>query len=155
LIFCGAPDDPATPKQEQANIYATLTELNHFNDPNIPFTAQYGADAPRIVEQGKPFNQVYLLRLKHRSPEALRDAVAHLGSYLFHELTTPLGIRLENLRKQKHEGTSFRSFGTYAVWFPRGLLLRLAARRACIKLLKEWQQQGEPNAQAEVDAACA
>lgn len=155
LIFCGAPDDPATPKQEQANVYATLTELNHFNDPNIPFTAQYGVDAPRLVEQGKPYNQVYLLRLLHRSPEALRDSVAHLGSYLFHELTTPLGIRLENLRKKKHEGPSFRSFGTYAVWFPRGLLLRLAARRACVRLLKEWQQPGEPTAHAEVEAACA
>jgi serine/threonine protein kinase len=32
-LFCGAPDDPATPRQEQANVYATLTELNHFADP--------------------------------------------------------------------------------------------------------------------------
>ena len=45
--FCGAPDDPATPRIEQANIYATLTELNHFGDPSIPFAAQYGADGPR------------------------------------------------------------------------------------------------------------
>src|SRR5262249_22031739 len=32
MLLCGAPEDPATPKAEQANVYATLTELNHFTD---------------------------------------------------------------------------------------------------------------------------
>jgi hypothetical protein len=157
FLFCGAPSDPATPKTEQANIYATLTELNHFADPAIPFSAQYGPDGPRLVDQGPAFACTYLLQLAHRSPEALRDAVAHLGSYLFHELTTPLGLRLDRSRHLPCPtgATTFRSFGTYAVWFPRGLLLRLAARQACRLLMEEWQAVGEPTAQAEVDAACA
>jgi hypothetical protein len=157
LLMCGAPDDPATPKQEQANVYATLTELNHFSDPAIPFAAQYGADGQRIVDGGKPYHSAYLLQLAHRSPEALRDAVAHMGSYLFHELTTPLGLRLDALRQCPHgaNATPFRSFGTYAVWFPRGLLLRLAARQACKRLIDEWMVSDIPTAQAEVEAACA
>jgi hypothetical protein len=157
ILFCGAPTDPATPRTEQANVYATLTELNHFTDPTIPFSAQYGADGPRLVDQGQPFSSAYLLQLGHRSPAALRDAVAHLGSYLFHELTTPLGLRLDRGRQRPvpAEATIFRSFGTYAVWFPRGLLLRLAARQACRQLIEEWQAEGEPTAQAEVQAACA
>ena len=89
---------PATPKAEQANVYATLTELNHFADPTIPFAAQYGADGQRVIDEGSPFNSVYLLPLAHRGPEAMDDTLAHLGSYLFHEMTTPLGIRLELLR---------------------------------------------------------
>jgi hypothetical protein len=157
FLFCGAPADPATPKSEQANIYATLTELNHFADPAIPFAAQYGADGPRLVDQGQAYHHTYLLQAPHRGPEALRDVVAHLGSYLFHELATPLGLRLD---RHRHEpaapgATTFRSLGTYAVWFPRGLLLRLAARQACHALLEEWQVQGEPTARAEVEAACA
>ena len=36
FLFCGAPEDPATPTTEQANLYATLTELNHFADPGHP-----------------------------------------------------------------------------------------------------------------------
>src|SRR5262249_26813914 len=154
---CGAPQDPATPKAEQANVYATLTELNHYADPGIRFSAQYSTDGPRTVENGPPFQQVYLLQLAHRSPEALRDAVAHLGSYLFHELTTPLGLRLDRCRRPATDAglTPFRSFGTYAVWFPRGLLLRQAARQACARLLSEWQSAGYPPAPAEVDAACA
>jgi hypothetical protein len=157
LLFCGAPADPATPRSEQANVYATLTELNHFTDPAVPFAAQYGVEGPRLVEQGQPFTATYVLQLAHRSPESLRDLVAHLGSYLFHELTTPLGLRLDRSRHLPVPVGSapFRSFGTYAVWFPRGLLLRLAARQACRFLFEDWQGVGQPTATAEVEAACA
>jgi hypothetical protein len=147
-LCCGAPGDPATPKAELANVYATLTELNHFSDLTIPFVAQYGADGQRIVDNGTAFGSVYLLPLAHRSPQALDEAVAHLGSYLFHEVTTPLGLRLDQIRRDAagEDGAlgragvaaSFRSFGTYAVWFPRGLLLRLAARLACRKTIEGW-----------------
>ncbi len=149
FLLCGAPQDPATPKQEQANIYATLTELNHFCDSNIRFAAQYGVDGQRIIDEGSPYTSVYLLPQAHRTPLAVETTVAHLGNYLFHELTTPLGLRLENLRHGDDFSGSggppagilaapLRSFGTYAVWFPRGLLLRLAARQACQRLIEGW-----------------
>jgi serine/threonine protein kinase len=157
LLLAGAPDDPATPKTELANVYATLTELNHFTDPAIRFASQYGADGPSIMEEGAAFDAVYLLPQSNRSPESRRDAVAHLGSYLFHELTTPLGLHLDNARQIAPEAgaTPFRSFGTYGVWFPRGLMLRLAGRAACQRLLEEWQVAGEPTALTELEAACA
>jgi hypothetical protein len=157
LVHCGAPGDPATPRAELANVYAALTELNHFADPATRFSTQYGADGPALVDGGATFDAVYLLTQANRGPEARRDAVAHLGSYLFHELTTPLGPRLERARQKPAEGdaTPFRSFGTYGVWFPRGLLLRRAGRGACGRLLEEWQEAGEPTASAEVEAACA
>ena len=141
LVFCGAPDDPATPPGEQANVYATLTELNHFADPCVPFAAQYGADGPRLSDEGSAFDSVYILPHANRTPESRRDALAHLGSYLFHEMTTPLGLRLDACRMQKSQGDAvcFRSLGTYGIWFPRGLLLRLAARRVCQRLLEQWQ----------------
>ncbi len=138
FLFCGAPDDPATPPAELANLYATLTEVNHFSDPSVPFTAQYGSDGPRLVDEGAAYDCNYLVTLSHRTPEARRDALAHLGSYLFHELTTPLGTRLDRTRLSRGV-LPFRSFGTYGVWFPRGLLLHLAARRACQRLLEQWQ----------------
>ncbi|HEY7312657.1 MAG TPA: tubulin-like doman-containing protein [Gemmataceae bacterium] len=138
FLFCGAPDDPATPPAELANLHATLTELYHFNDSAVSFAAQYGCDGPRLIDEGKAFDSNYLLTLTHRTPEARRDGMAHLGSYLFHELTTPLGMRLERLRASP-SALPFRSFGTYGVWFPRGLLLHLAARGACQHILEEWQ----------------
>jgi hypothetical protein len=149
LLGCSAPDDPATPRSEQANVYATLTEINHFTDPSIPFTAQYGTDGPRLVDEGAPFDAAYLLPAAHRSPEATQAVVAHLGSFLFHELTTPLGLRLDQVRRPdagRYGTTPFRGLGTYAVWFPRGLLLRLAARSACLRLLEEWCAGGEAEA---------
>jgi serine/threonine protein kinase len=157
MVLCGAPEDPATPRAEQANVYATLTELNHFADLSIPFSAQYGADGPKMVEGGSPFDCAYLLTQTSRAPDARRDVVAHLCSYLFHELTTPLGLRLDhNRRASGNIGlTPFRSLGTYSVWFPRGLLLRVAARSACKRLLEDWHAVGEHTSAAEVEAACA
>src|SRR5262249_7349140 len=139
MLFCGAPDDPATPRSEQANLYATLTEINHFSDPAIPFSAQYGTDGPRLVDEGTAYDATYLLTQPHRSPEARRDALAHVGSYLFHELTTPLGLRLDHSRMKRNPEAPFRSLGTFGVWFPRGLLLRLAARGACQRVLELWR----------------
>jgi serine/threonine protein kinase len=162
LLLCGATNDPATPKQELANVYATLTELNHFSDPTIPFAAQYGPDGQRIIDSGAPFNSIYLLPLSHRSPQALEEAVGHLGNYLFHELTTPLGLRLDTIRHDDAPSESgpapgllpapLRSFGTFAVWFPRGLLLHVAARQACRRLIDQWVTTG-PNAVNEQERA--
>ncbi|MFO0929491.1 MAG: tubulin-like doman-containing protein [Gemmataceae bacterium] len=159
LLFCGAPDDPATPPAEQANLYATLTELYHFTDPTVAFAAQYGVDGTRMVEHGQPFDQLYLLPQPHRSPEARQDVLSQVGTYLFHELTTPLGLRLDQTRMRRDLTAPFRSLGTYGVWFPRGLLLRVAARDVCRRLLDEWQAgAGAPLAPAEqalLDAALA
>jgi hypothetical protein len=148
LLLTGALQDPATPKAELANVYATLTELNHFSDPEVTFAAQYGSEGQRLVDPGMPYQTVYLLPLPHRCPEAVDETVAHLGSYLFHELTTPVGLQLEHLRAADQFGEAgpaagalavpIRSFGTYAVWFPRGLLLHLAARHACLRLVESW-----------------
>jgi hypothetical protein len=151
FLMTGATLDPATPKQELANVYATLTELNHFNDSQVRFSAQYGADSQRIVDEGTPFNTTYLLPLANRSPDALDESIAHLGNYLFHEMITPLGLKLDNLRYQQEANrtyqpaslaASLRTFGTYNVWFPRGLLLHLAARQACKKLVEQWIASG-------------
>jgi serine/threonine protein kinase len=156
FVFLGAPEDPATPRQELANIYATLTELHHFSDPAIPFSAQYGTDGPRLVDQGPAFDATYLLPLTHRTPESRRAVMTHLGSYLFHEITTPLGIRLDRTRATVTPGaTLFRAMGTFGVWFPRGLMLRLAARTAVQQVLHGWQSEGPTRARAELEASHA
>jgi hypothetical protein len=163
FLLGGALQDPATPKGELANVYATLTELNHYSDASISFSAQYGTEGQRIVDAGSPFHSVYLLPLPHRSPQALDETVAHLGSYLFHELSTPVGLKLDTLRLAEGGGGSapsadtlslpVRSFGTYAVWFPRGLLLHLAARQACKRLVESWVAAENVNLPADVQQA--
>jgi hypothetical protein len=141
MVLCGATSDPATPAPEQANVYACLTELHHFDDPVIPFAAQYGPEAAQLRDAEKPFGSVYLVQMEHRTPEAFTEAVGHVGSYVYHDLTTALGARLDRCRHARRTDgdTPFRSFGTFSVWFPRGLMLRLAARQACARLLQEWE----------------
>ncbi|CAN5385657.1 hypothetical protein BH11PLA2_BH11PLA2_08120 [soil metagenome] len=142
FIYCGCPDDADAPILEQANIFASLTELNHYSDPDVTFTARYGGpDGPKVEANGLPFNATYLLPMTTRTPEAFRDCLSHLAGYVSHELTTPLGSGLEDLRRKPTTGmnrTPFRGFGTFGVWYPRGLLLRSAARQLCLKLLKSW-----------------
>lgn len=162
-LMCGAVHDPATPKHELANIYATLTELNHYSDPSITFAADYGQEGQRLVDHASPYHAVYLAPLANRNPDAFDETVAHLGSYLFHELTTPLGLRLDDLRKHEELGESgpamgemavpLRSFGTYAVWFPRGLMLNLAARHACKRLIDQWIADDTLQSSNELDAS--
>ena len=158
FVYAGAPTDPASSDHEMANLFATLTELNHYADPDVTFAAHYGGpEGPRVEGQGLPFTATYLLPMPERSSQAFRDCVSHLAGYVSHDLTTPLGAVLERVRATAPAfGRSpFRGFGTYGVWFPRGLLLRAAAQRICIGLVKEWHADTEPTDTRRIDALVA
>jgi hypothetical protein len=154
FVYAAAPTDPGTSDHELANLYATLTELNHYADPDVSFVAHYGGqEGPKVEGSGLPFTATYLLPMGERSSQSFRDCVSHLAGYVSHDLTTPLGPALEAIRSTPTEfGRSpFRGFGTYGVWFPRGLLLRTAAQRICTRLIKEWQADGTPHATTKID----
>ena len=154
FVYAAAPTDPAATDQELANLYATLTELNHYADPDVSFVAHYGGpEGPKVEGRGLPFTATYLLPMAERSSQAFRDVVSHLAGYISHDLTTPLGPALERVRTAPAEfGRSpFRGFGTYGVWFPRGLLLRTAAQKICTRLVKDWQVDAHPECTTRID----
>ncbi len=143
FVLTGAPEDPNSPPDELANIFATLTELNHYADPDVVFSAQYGGpEGPVIEGRGLPFTATYLLPMAARTPVAFRDCVAHLAGYVSYDLTTPLGLGLERVRRTPAPAgrTPFRGFGTFGVWYPRGLLLRSAARQIATDIVRGWAQ---------------
>jgi hypothetical protein len=155
FLYGGAPNDPATPTEELANLYATLTEVHHYYAGDTGFSAQYGPDCKPIVDASVPISAAYLLVSDNHTPESESDCVAQLANYLHHEITTPLGQVLELQRARQKEGcTPFRSFGTHSVWYPRGLLLRAAAREACNHLIRQWQTSDWDGDDAEIDAWC-
>ncbi len=158
LLFCGAPHDPTTPRLELANLQATLTELNHFHDPAITFSAQYGGpDGPKIVAQEHPYTSIYLMERESRGPRSPEQCAVHLASYLVQDLTSPLGSALDEIRESPPPAgrTPFRSFGAAGIWFPRGLMMRSAARLMCQRLLSEWQAAGPLHSYRPVDQLCA
>ena len=147
FVYAAAPTDPNSADPELANLYAAITELNHYADPDVAFTAHYGGpEGPKVEGRGLPFTSTYLMPMPERSVGAFRDCVSHLAGYVAHDLTTPLGAALEQSRAQPvgFDKSPFRTFGTYGVWFPRGLLLRAAAQKICLKLLKEWKTDHAP-----------
>jgi hypothetical protein len=157
VVYCGAPLDPATPVSEQANLYATLTELHHYHDDGVPFQAQYDPNGPLYSDHGPPYGCVYLTLRRDRTPAALRECIGRLATYLTHDLATPLGADLDRRREADPppQAVSFRGFGTATVWYPRGLLLHVAARLTCARMLARWRAAGEPSAPAEADAVAA
>jgi eukaryotic-like serine/threonine-protein kinase len=141
FLLAGSPNDPGSPTEELANVFATLTELNHYADPDVPFVARYGGpEGPQMEARGLPFTTTYLLPMAQRTSESFRDTTSHLAGYVTYDLTTPLGSGLDALRATPPQPgrTPFRGFGTFGVWYPRGLLLRSAARQTCIDLIREW-----------------
>ena len=141
FLFLGAPADPTTPPEEGANVYATLTELNHYADEALTFRSKYGGpDGPQLEATAPPFDSVYLLQRGGRGPAAAAECAERLAAYLCLDLTTPLGAELDRSRTAARG--VFRSFGTGGVWFPRGLLLRSASRYVCERLIQQWQAPG-------------
>ena len=158
FVYGAAPTDPRTGDHELANLYATLTELNHYADEDVTFVAHYGGpEGPKVEGQGLPFTATYFLPMPERSSQAFRDVVSHLAGYVAHDLTTSLGPALEAIRRNPagFGRSPFRGFGTYGVWFPRGLLLRAAAQRICTSLVREWHLDATPKDPARVDAVVA
>jgi serine/threonine protein kinase len=147
FVYASAPTDPNTTDRELANLYAGITELNHYSDPDVTFTAHYGGpEGPKVEGKGLPFSATYLLHMPERSSGAFRDCISHLAGYVAHDLTTPLGHALEQIRNRPagFGKSPFRTFGTYGVWFPRGLLLRAAAQKITLRLLKIWRTDAPP-----------
>jgi len=143
FLYAASPTDPGTPDHELANVFATLTELNHYAEEDVNFVAQYGGpEGPKVEGKGLPFTATYLMPMADRTSSAFRDCIAHLAGYVAHDLTTPLGPALEQIRQQGggYGRSPFRGFGTYGVWFPRGLLLRAAAQKVCVELIRKWHK---------------
>ncbi|HEY3789560.1 MAG TPA: tubulin-like doman-containing protein, partial [Urbifossiella sp.] len=158
FLYAASPSDPSTPDHDLANLYAALTELNHYADEDVGFAAHYGgSEGPNVEAKGLPFTATYLMPMPERTSSAFRDCVSHLAGYVAHDLTTPLGAALEQIRLQQTAfGRSpFRGFGTYGVWFPRGLLLRAAAQKICIDLVRSWHKDAPPPDTAHIDRLVA
>jgi hypothetical protein len=155
-LFCGAPTDMMTPAIEKGNIYATLTEINHYTHPDALFSAKYRPGMQPMEDSGSPFRSVYLSRVGRRSHGTMREVASRVASYVFNDLATPLGRLLTPSRAQQYDrvGTSFRSFGTYNVWYPRGLMLRIASRQAAQRLIKQWLNDEPSHRTEEVEREC-
>ncbi|MFO0807089.1 MAG: protein kinase [Gemmataceae bacterium] len=154
MVYCGAPFDPATPSSEQANLYATLTELNHYASSGISFIAQYSADSPPIVDPRPAFDRTTLVMRRDRTQIAFRECLSQCSTFLTQIVATPLGALVDQQTAAVAPGqlAPFRGFGTSTAWYPRGLLLRVAARRACEQVLEIWRSTGEANARSEAEA---
>jgi serine/threonine protein kinase len=156
FVFTGATQDVNTPPAEQSNIMATIVELNHYADADASFKAEYGGpEGMKIEEAGPPFTATYLLAMQERNKASFEDTIANLTGYVIHDLTTPLGMTLDKIRRAGPSmGRSpFKQFGTFGLWYPRGLVIREAARQLCAVLVLGWSNPTPAVYPVEVDRA--
>lgn len=156
FVFTGATQDVNTPPAEQSNIMATLVELNHYADADSSFAAEYGGpEGMKVEETGPPFTATYLLAMQERSKASFEDAIANLTGYVIHDLTTPLGMTLDKIRRvgPSMGRSPFKQFGTFGLWYPRGLVIREAARQLCADLVLGWANPTPAVYPVEVDRA--
>jgi serine/threonine protein kinase len=93
---CG-PRDLAT-----ANMYAFLSELNHYSDPATLYQGIDTAIVPGFTTATPPFRDTYLVHLgEELSQQQFNDSTDMLASYLYLNMATPAALVFDKLR---HDG---------------------------------------------------
>jgi hypothetical protein len=161
-----APSRPAL-----GNAYAALTELNHFSQPGTTFSANYDTgDGPRIApitDTGPPFARCIFLPPpagEAGADPASTAAVALSSHFLVAELTSPLGRRADEARRERQDGLAAaadlplssrwaeadggmtcQTFGLHRLVWPKRAMLQGASRQLCQRLVERWMaKDGKP-----------
>jgi eukaryotic-like serine/threonine-protein kinase len=126
------------------NTYAALKELNHYSNGGL-FKGHYHEHEPAIQDADPPFRRCVLLPLppEGKTREA-GEVAAQAGEFLWRDLFTPLGRTADARRAARNPETkavSFQTYGLYRFSSPRLPLIRKAARRICLRFVKQWMSK--------------
>jgi serine/threonine protein kinase len=142
-----------------ANTFAALTELNHFSEPKVTFSARFQDRVAPITDSDPPFNRCVLLHLPEGGePEKVRKTVTLAGDYLIRDLMTPLGRAADLSRAGQSasvppvSGPACQTFGLYRFSFPKRRLVQETARRVCRNLVHRWMTKDSRPLQQTVGA---
>jgi serine/threonine protein kinase len=145
LLMLPPADRQRTRTLQLGNTCAALTELLHFADPEMLFSAQYHEREPTVRDVAPPFERTVLLPLPEETDEvATREVVDQAGEYLYRDLCTPLGRAADLARAGlpappwPARGQFYQTFGLFQVAWPRRTLLRTTARQMCQRLVTRW-----------------
>lgn len=132
-----------------ANAYASLMELNHFNNPATEFVAQYQPGMPELRDPDDPFTFCYLMDSRNEEGDVIGEdkLIQMIGHYLFLDLTHEFASKKrENrdnhkqwLRRDEFDcPTKYLSFGLSALCFPKDQVLHVCANRLAKELVSGW-----------------
>jgi eukaryotic-like serine/threonine-protein kinase len=148
-LFLVPPVD-RNPNQTLAlgNVFAALTELNHFSAPGTTFTAKYDEKQRAVRDNDAPYSRCVVLPLPQDTEgKAAREAVGLPADFLYRDLTTLLG-RLADERRaaaptqsRQPWGLACQTFGVYRISWPRQGLVKQVAGRLCKQLAERWKSK--------------
>jgi hypothetical protein len=149
-LFLVPPVD-RNPNQTLAlgNLFAALTELNHFSAPGTTFTAVYDEKQRSIRDNEAPYSRCIILPLPPASAdtEAPQQVSGLPADFLYRDLTTLLGRLADERRAAVPEqqrqpwGLSCQTFGLYRISWPRQGLVRQVARRLARLVAQRWKSK--------------
>ena len=131
-VFLLPPDGPAgaIDPTAQANVYAALTELNHYARPESIFTSNYDDRHGVVRDGGKPFRHVYLLP----GPDEAIPGMVKSGSGTVGETARHSGSQALSGIIRQRTGLPVRGPGTPSPIRPPDALDRTAAAAELIRL---------------------
>lgn len=143
-----------------ANIYAALTELNHFmqlgSQNRTPYSFTYNGDELAVESRDKPFDVTYLVGVTNEHGHQLNDLNAlcsMVAEGIFLEIASPLGATgrsvLDNVEQLSNSvtfptgneqlevlPTAFSSFAVASLFYPRAKLAEVAAMSLVQELME-------------------
>jgi hypothetical protein len=148
-LFLVPPVD-RNPNQTLAlgNLFAALTELNHFSAPGTTFTALYDEKQRPLRDNEAPYSRCIVLPLPQTAENESPEGAAGLpADFLYRDLTTLLG-RLADERRaavpaqaRQPWALACQTFGVYRISWPRQALIRQVAGRLSKQLAERWKSK--------------
>src|SRR5262249_34830146 len=145
VLLHATSQKPAGKELARVNAFATLTELNHFNQPASSYGGdmRYGLKSFRTGEP--PFTKGYLLHLGDDLTETSADASTdQVAEFLYLNTLTSAGAYFEEEcgSVSTLEGPSrmqLRTFGMSRITLPRYRLAHMAGTLFCRELVRRWR----------------
>jgi len=140
----GAPRD-ASRTLMVGNTCAALTELYHYADPEVAYSAVFVEREPPIVDAEPPFTRCLIVPLPEETdPKGTNEVLGMTGQMLYRDMASLLGRAIDLGRAGisappwAERGRYFQTFGLFQLAFPRTELMQRVARRLCHRLVGRW-----------------
>src|SRR5207248_194862 len=149
------PEKHATRTLALGNAFASLTELSHFCQPGVSFTANFGVKGGLVSDADRPFDRCVAVPFAIEKEEDLSKTAGLAGGYLLRDLTTPVGRVVEDRCKSvvgKAPQPLLSSFGVLRLSWPRRTILRRMERGLCLRLVRHWMNKDAEPVKEKVQA---
>jgi len=144
------PHTASINRKHRGNVYAALTELNHYSSAGSRYTAQFRLYPGTKTETAlrSPYDHLYLVQSPGGAESDYKLLISSVSQYLYNEAFTPIATVRDRKRAdardllgdldRKGAPQKFFTLGVSAIEFPGHWVARGCALQLCINAFKTW-----------------